>query len=734
MTSKKIFSLPPTILLDIFIFLFALWTLSSHVATYAKLSLYGLETLFGLLLVLIAIAVAIFCPFKFSNNKITMNEIETTQKIEFRACLWILLGTIATVLLFNTKNTHLFWFCSVSLLAVALFIQRNILTSSKFLPASLTQNASHGLVLVMAFVFACITLLSHRIERDDVNYHSTASYIADNPSETLYTIDPKHPAEKLPYLFTPHKPESLLLLGAALQDKTSLPVSVFFHLVLAGVAGFFTLLAHWKLAKSFTPTHWAPYLFAVEMCFLAFGETPRAWGLYGYPRLHEGKTVFVVLFVPLLIAYGLDLAEEFSWRKTVRFALAQIAAVGMTSTALWAGPIVGVFAFLAGSTWSKGQILNLLRSSLAFVYPVLIGLIVMRETATSPFKDFLLSREGIAIYYPQNIHIDLLEYAFIMLFKWTPLSFFGLFSMPMAWVYAPNPRARRFFLIYPLLFLGLILNPFLIDWLSRITCPMHYWRLFWLLPLPFFMGMVLIAPLTQPSRKPLYWTSLLILGLGVGLFGNFDWRLSLHAWRLDELLFSRHAILAWGLFLLFPPLIGIRYFKNNEGGKRAFLAFLLLLGVFYCTIPKQYALSTKSSVEIKTPGLRVPADSYAVAKEMTRLAGPSEYVLAPEDVALWLVSLSKHPSPLLTVKYWDALLEYVHPKEEIERRRWLSNYAEGRVAEDESRFAELLDRYPLRVVCLKSETPLAAGSRRVLTAKGFQENSHVLGFELWIKK
>ena len=64
----------------------------------------------------------------------------------------------------------------------------------------------------------------------------------------------------------------------------------------------------------------------------------------GIPRLHQGKAVLVTLLVPLVAAYGIELARRPSLASGLRLAAAQIAAVGASATGLWLAPAVAGLA------------------------------------------------------------------------------------------------------------------------------------------------------------------------------------------------------------------------------------------------------------------------------------------------------------------------------------------------------------------------------------------------------
>jgi|GEM_PF-5542507 len=736
-------------LLELGVYVFSVWTFSSHIATYLRLNLYHLMAIFAV--GCLGFGYLYLKKFRVIDAPSFAEPEDETAPLRVAPWSCLLFVALALAILlhfFHTRNSHVFWGESVALLGLALLLCRKDLFSAQALahpkispPASQMDRPAWIALWLLAALFAAITLVAHRVEVDDVNYHSTAAYIADNPSEPLFSKDPKHAAENLPYLFLPHKAESLLILPSAVRVLTGMNVTVFFHFVLAGLAGFLCVFAHAKLLRILTPKHWFFALVAVEIIYLAMGETHRGWGLYAYTRLHEGKSIFVTLLMPLTIAYALELAETFSWPRLLRFVGVQIASVGMTSTALWAAPCVGLLGLAAGAPGLRALPATLKRiaiASTAFIYPFLIGLIVMVETKNSPFRDYLMSREAIAVHYPDT-SVDYLDMVFILVMKWTPLAFFALFALIAGWLYAPNQRARRFCLIYAALFLGGVLNPFLVDLVIRITCPLHYWRLMWMLPLPFFMALVLTSPVTLPRSWKWLLSTAGLFGVAVLASKSFEpsFLASLTAKR-EELLASRHAVVVATVFA--ASMLGCfwvaRRGRSASGAALGLFAAALLL--FYVLLPSQYVLSNKSNTEIKKPSLKVHPGPYAVASWMAKRAGVQDLVIAPQDVSLWLVTFEHHPSPLFTIKYWDYLLEIILSKEEVERRNRLRLYVSGQATSTgaetaTSGFMRDMAAYNLALVCFWKDMPYASEAQSALAKAGYKLEYQDHGFEVWVR-
>jgi hypothetical protein len=81
-----------------------------------------------------------------------------------------------------------------------------------------------------------------------------------------------------------------------------------------------------------------------------------------------------------------------------------------------------------------------------------------------------------------------------------------LVALVLGWYAASSPLGSRLTAWLPFLSLLTFLNPYLAHWLGRhVLGPPTYWRAWWLLPMPMFLGLVLAWPAAAGLRWPSRW-------------------------------------------------------------------------------------------------------------------------------------------------------------------------------------------------------------------------------------
>ncbi len=733
--------------LELFLAFFALWTICSNIAAYAGLTLYTLLSMYGCALLLFCITLRTrFFRKHLSDDPVLpvqgTGEAATDSWLQqnSRAWVFVLYATVLLVLFFLTRNCYLFWWGCVLYFGLAFWLNRKNASADGSAGENPDSRQAAVLIWVIALVMVGVVLLMHRAHPDDVNYVSTAAWFADHPGDPVFSKEPRHPAENLPYLFVPYRSESLPSLAAGLSVLSGIPAIYLLHMLLPALAALFCVFAQGRLLRDLLPKHWPWVLVALQIAYLSLGNSYESWGNVSYPRLNHGKSVFLTLFVPLIMAYTLQLTRRFNWRNFALLIASLIGAQGYCSTAIWAGPAVFGMTMLAGipglNRWRR---MAALLPSIA--YPFCIGLLVLKDSGHSVVMQHIRAQQTIELY-SSKINVDYLNYAFQTLFAWQPLAFLLLFALLTAWMVCPTSRARRFCILYPLVFFGIFLNPYLAPVIAaKLTTPFLYWRLFWILPVPLFLALLLSAPVfLQSSGKKLRTLALPFLGLGAGLAvllaARDDFAFSL-AQR-----FSYYATPEGLLFLAICLVFfgGLAWLLRDAEtrahlGTGAFSLFVCSLCAYWVLFPGTYVLSRQNHVAVHSPGLKVHPGDYQVAGWLSEQLGPDDKILVPRKVSIWVTTFSHHPSPLITVRFWDNLMRGVWTDADVDERIWLRDYTMGfRPDVNPERFRKDLDRYDLKAVCMKQSVPHLPQARTQLQSAGFHRAYEHAGLEVWLKK
>lgn len=157
-------------------------------------------------------------------------------------------------------------------------------------------------------------------------------------------------------------------------------------------------------------------------------------------------------------------------------------------------------------------------------------------------------------------------------------------------------------------------------------------------------------------------------------------------------------------------------------------AALLLLGVL---LPSRFALSRANGVELKAPGLKVPAEYPLVA--VVNAGARGRLVIAPKEVSQWLVTQNRHAFPLLAKPApYDAVSRRLGKEEVARRERVQACLGGDRPARLEpGEFAGALKDYQPAEVCFLSALPWGEEIRGALREAGFVPRAGLYGYETW---
>jgi hypothetical protein len=293
---------------------------------------------------------------------------------------------------------------------------------------------------------------------------------------------------------------------------------------------------------------------------------------------------------------------------------------------------------------------------------------------------------------PAAIPGEGLEFALTRMFGGGAFELTALAAVLLTWVLRERGPAQRFATLVPAAIFVLFLNPYAAELVSRHVTGPSYWRALWSLPVPILMALLLTVPL-----------------------------------QLDR---SRNA---------------------RIGG---WLAAALAVGALVAFVPPYSALSTKNRVYYgRFPQLKVPGVSYEVARQLSLRAPRGSMVVAPQKIALRVISFHDHPYVSYAREAYLQRIEAELGPEEAQLRMLLSEVVSYpmmdievriRTTEDFERrsqtpdvlrvFRRGLERLDVRGVCLNQHAPLAPEVRALLSSMGFEIEVGVLGYEIWIRR
>lgn len=469
-------------LCDLVVLAFALWTVSAHAVVAAGGGLLALLILFALVS---AAAVAL---------RLALGAVPTSQDpagpppagaadrrfVRAFRPVALVAGTPAALSLASPSGAlHLWWCGSIILVIAAVAVYGS---GDAWIDAPERSRTSEKLLWLLAAAAVALTLISHRPDADDAFYVNVAVAAADVPQRALFSADTMHGIPGLPLHLSVYRVASFELLNGAIAYLTGIPAIYAFHWLSAAGAALLVPLAHARLFRVLTPRRWLPSVATALFVLVAAGETHRWYGNFAFVRLWQGKAIFLSVFLPLIYAHAMRFAVRPNRRDWLMLAMAQIAAVGCTSSALWLAPASAIVALCCAAPLSFTGLRIVVLGLLASAY------VLGAAWVTSASLAGVLSPDPLIAAPP-------LFGALVTVLGDSRLLVFGVASLLIGWVFASPGLARRFAVVVPLaVWIGL-LNPYTADWVSAHVTGPPYWRSMWAVPLPIIVALVLTSPL-----------------------------------------------------------------------------------------------------------------------------------------------------------------------------------------------------------------------------------------------
>ena len=320
---------------------FALWTLCSHLVVFAGGSLTQLMILYG-----VAGAAVLFVARRLpaagdapSSEPLAPPPDPAWGRRELGA---LVLALCAAGLALFWDDPIRLWALWVGILAAAAAVF--VLREAAVFEAPGQTRGSELSLLALASACALYTLFVHRPDADDSFYVNMAVAAIDHPELPLLAHDTLHGRFDLPIHYPTYRLHSYELWNAGIARLSGIAPLAVFHLVSATLAAMLVPLSQAVLFRRLTPRTWLFSTLVFVVVLAVPGETPRWYGNFAFVRMWQGKSILLFVFLPLIYAYALDFARRGDRRSWLRLAAAQIAGLGCSSTALWAGPVGALVA------------------------------------------------------------------------------------------------------------------------------------------------------------------------------------------------------------------------------------------------------------------------------------------------------------------------------------------------------------------------------------------------------
>lgn len=596
---------------------------------------------------------------------------------------------------------------------------------------SSTRHPGH-FTNIVACLCAVAALTIHRPDLDDC-FHLSAAL-----SAKLHIFEPAGVLPQLMFeapdwywLPANWRFQALEPLVGVLAALVGLEPIYLFHLLVSALGAALVVIAFSKLYKILAPQFSDWLLLATVVVFFSCGASNVSFGNFGgFVRLHQGKGIFLTALLPLLAAYTLRFSITPNYRNFCWLFIAQVASIGLSSTALFLAPLTVGITALSQIQINKQSFRTLIICSLSTLY-VGIAILLISTTSADPVGHISsLDR------WDNLVELPLYSFQRVVGIEW--LNYLSFASCLLAWLTTRELLTRRFLLFTSVLNWLLFLNPVSVKLVAGTLIPVRvYYRIIFLLHIPVQLAFVLCAPPTLWAKNEKLFSASFLIGYIILVYLAVSDRLHRHAIALNI-----HHELLWFSVLL---LVGVTTlaFANTLRRKEiaATVAYTLLITLmfssFHTAIPEKVVVHPRNTtngatLEVKFPTLKVHEENFEIAKYISEIAQENSAILAPEVISAWIPTISPKALPLLARYEHFIIAKPFLDEQELSTRLELKKLTIGKsnTPTPSKTLRAGLRKYPISIVCFE-KAALTKSLRNALRKSGFTIVRTTYSYVIW---
>jgi hypothetical protein len=540
---------------------------------------------------------------------------------------------------------------------------------------ALTERRRMRILHLLALACAVFTLLAIRPRTDDPFYLSMSVSVADFPDQPLLATRTLHglPSDTLTAqpMFAPYRIHSFETLAGYIAYLTGLDVSLIVHFGIATLFGWLTVFALARLMRWLLPSNWL-LATAVTLSYLVIdGTAGRGYANQAFVRMFNGKAAMLSFAVPMILYYGLRFGARVSGPRFVLLALAQISAMGMSSTGIWLAPILAVLATAAGTPRARELPKTVVLGSLSAAYVLAMGAWIFLQL---PADKGVIITSGAPAPTGTATEIGAASLAFVLPDVLGPeRTAIGLLTVfTLAWVLARGVAVFRLLTYLGVALVTVLVNPWLTKVVGRlITGSITYERVFWVLPVPIAIGLAVAH------------------------------------------------IQGW---------LALRIAPRAALG----VACALLLGFYAVSVERTVIGEDNRAWMQFPPALKVWPMARAVAERLCKLAPRGHTILASAAVSQQLITIGGCGHPVIADERW-LVAPAAEKQRRVAFQGFVSVY-EDIAASDVPQFRENLDRYRVEAIAMTAEGLRNREVKAQLRAHGFKKMAVVATQHIWLRR
>jgi hypothetical protein len=391
-------------------------------------------------------------------------------------------------------------------LALGMGMQRQLADGWRAI-RSIDKGALWMVVLAIAMTVLATCCL-HRPDSDDAIYLPKLVYLLTYPSTLMDGAAHEiFGASMLPRSAAAYYPTSYEFAQAVVAHTAGVNILWIYYVlapVAAGVLGLIALILN--IRECGVSTRAAAYggLLLVPLLLL-MGEAHRSYGNISLVRLFQAKFAFMWFGLPVFVYLSRVFLRTRNPRVWLALFVVVLALSGITTSALVMLPLLApvlLVAWRVDSDDVKGWLALATGYGFALL-PTIVFALDYRRYAVAYANFGATLNAG----FPQDFwgQVSLLEQGVHFPLTWI------LFGCALLACLC-RPRRHRFLLTWTILLVLFVLNPWVATWMMQhVTSENIYWRMFYLLPLPLMLGVVIATLYESMSREHwrAYW---LVLG------------------------------------------------------------------------------------------------------------------------------------------------------------------------------------------------------------------------------
>jgi hypothetical protein len=343
------------------------------------------------------------------------------------------------------------------------------------------------IVCSVAAAAVCVTLFASRPDGDDAFYRSISATLLRFPHQPVLLHDTLYRLPDVPILLQFYRLGSYDVLVATLARITGADHLTVAYLILPSVFAVFCVLAWAYLLRRIVPARWPSVLLILFLCVLALGEAHRAYGNFAFVRIFQGKAILATGMVPVIAGSALLFARHGGLRRWLLLFAAQIAALGVSASALFVAPAAAALGLAGGWSAIASSTRRFAAGMLASIYVFGAGWAI--ASVTHGGQALVSSSPMPAI--PQILDDT---------WGWWSTRLL-LVALLAAWAFVRDPVRARYFSAGAFFLLLAVLNPYTVRVVADHFVGVYtYWRLTWALPLPLLLAVLLHGLIERALR------------------------------------------------------------------------------------------------------------------------------------------------------------------------------------------------------------------------------------------